>query len=102
MRISDWSSDVCSSDLCVVLGRWFPLPETEDMNLDLKGFHEPATAVPVRGRTGPVVVTIEYRIADEDTYAFLSALAVRSPVRRRNGARRGRRGERRLGQVCGS
>src|SRR3546814_20212251 len=56
---------------CVVLGRWFPLPETEDMNLDLKGFHEPDTAVPVRGRTGPVVVTFESRIAERDTYPFL-------------------------------
>src|SRR3546814_12732525 len=87
MRISDWSSDVCSSDLCVVLGRWFPLPETEDMNLDLKGFHEPDTAVPVRGRTGPVVVTIDYRIAEEDTYAFLSAMAERRQVIRRHGHR---------------
>src|SRR3546814_14157564 len=53
---------------CVVLGRWFPLPETEDMNLDLKGFHEPDTAVPVRGRPGPVVVTIsteERRVGKE-------------------------------------
>src|SRR3546814_18424496 len=58
------------------------------MNLDLKGFHEPDTAVTVRGRTGPVVVTIEYRIAEEDTYAFLSAMAERRQVRRRNGARR--------------
>src|SRR3546814_12527213 len=69
MRISDLSSDVCSSDL-------------------LKGFHEPDTAFTVRGRTGPVVVTIEYRIAEEDTYAFLSAMAERRQVRRRNGAHR--------------
>src|SRR3546814_18620614 len=58
------------------------------MNLDLKGFHEPDASVPVRSRTGPVVVTIEYRIAEEDTYAFLSAMAERRQVRRRNGARR--------------
>ena len=73
---------------CVALGRWFRLPETEDMNLDLLDFSEPATMVPVRGRMGPVVVTIEYRIAEEDVYAFLGAMAERRVVRRRNGARR--------------
>lgn len=73
---------------CVLLGRWFRLPETEDMNLDLLRFSEPATAVPVRGRTGPVVVTIEYRIAEEDTFAFLGEMAERRAIRRRNGARR--------------
>ena len=73
---------------CILLGHWFRLAETEDMNLDLKGFREPETAVPVRGRTGPVVVTIEYRIAKADTYAFLSVMAERRLIRRRNGARR--------------
>ena len=58
------------------------------MNLDLLDFSEPATMVPVRGRMGPVVVTIEYRIAQEDIYAFLGAMAERRVVRRRNGARR--------------
>lgn len=72
---------------CVLLGRWFPLPETEEMNLDPRGFREPATAVPVQGRTGPVVVTIEYRIAEETVLTFLSVMAERRQVRRRNGAR---------------
>lgn len=72
---------------CVVLGRWFPLPETEEMNLDLAEFSEPDVAVPVTGRTGPVVITIEYRIAESDVFAFLGAMAKRRRVRRRNGAR---------------
>lgn len=73
---------------CIILGRWFPLAETEAMNLDLEGFQEPATLVPVRGRSGPVIVTVEYRIAPEDTFAFLGVMAERRQVRRRNGARR--------------
>lgn len=73
---------------CLVLGFRLPLPETEDMRLDLRGFREPKTAVPVQGRTGPIVITIEYRIAPEDTYAFLGAMAERRQVRLRNGARR--------------
>jgi MFS family permease len=73
---------------CVALGCWFRLPETDDMNLDLLGFREPPTVVPVRGRTGPVVITIEYRIAEVDRYAFLGAMADRRRIRLRNGARR--------------
>ena len=73
---------------CVLLGRWFHLPETEEMNLDPHGFSEPETLVPIRGRAGPIVITIEYRIAQEDIYAFLGAMAERRMIRRRNGARR--------------
>lgn len=73
---------------CIALGFWFHLPETEEMNLDVKDFPEPATRVPVQARTGPVVVTIEYRIADEDVLVFLAAMAERRTIRRRNGARR--------------
>ena len=73
---------------CVLLGRWFRLPETEEMNLDLLRFQEPDTAAPVRGNTGPVVVTIEYRISFDDTFAFLGAMAERRQIRLRNGARR--------------
>ena len=73
---------------CIVLGRWFRLPETEEMDLDLIRFREPNTVVPVQGRSGPVVVTIEYRIADEDVVEFLCVMAERRQIRRRNGARR--------------
>jgi MFS family permease len=73
---------------CILLGRWFRLPETEDMNLDPMGFREPGTAVPVQGRTGPVVITIEYRIAPADIPAFFEVMAERRRIRRRNGARR--------------
>jgi quinol monooxygenase YgiN len=58
------------------------------LNLDLLRFREPDTVVPVQGRTGPVVVTIEYRIAEEEVTEFLAAMAERRQIRRRNGARR--------------
>ncbi|MGY6519367.1 MAG: MFS transporter [Lysobacteraceae bacterium] len=72
----------------VLLGRWFAVPDTEDIQLDLRRFSEPETDVPVQGRTGPIVVTIEYRIAPKDTYEFLGAMAERRQAQRRNGARR--------------
>lgn len=72
----------------VALGRWFSLLDTEDMNVDLREFREPDTAVPLQGRSGPVVITIEYRIAEKDVVTFLAAMAERKRIRRRNGARR--------------
>lgn len=44
--------------------------------------------MPVQGRTGPVIITIEYRIAERDIVAFLCVMAERKVIRRRNGARR--------------
>jgi hypothetical protein len=74
--------------LNAVLGRWLPLSQTEHLNLDpLRSWREPETAVPVDSRTGPVVITIEYRIREEDVLEFLTIMAERQRIRRRDGAR---------------
>jgi MFS family permease len=73
--------------LCAVLGRWLPLAQAEELNLDpLRRWKEPTTAVPVEPRTGPVVITIEYVIREEDIVEFLVAMAERRRIRRRDGA----------------
>jgi MFS family permease len=73
---------------CAALGRWLPLTQTEDLNLDLlRVWKEPVTALPIEPRTGPVVVTIEYRIHQEDLPQFLAAISERRRIRRRDGAR---------------
>jgi MFS family permease len=73
---------------CAALGRWLPLAQTEEVNLDLlRHWKEPSTVVPVQPRTGPVVVTIEYVIAEADIVAFLAAMHERRRIRRRDGAR---------------
>jgi MFS family permease len=73
--------------ICVLLGRWLPLNETAELNLDpLRAWQEPATAVPVEPRTGPVVITIEYLIREEDVLEFLAVMAERRRIRRRDGA----------------
>jgi hypothetical protein len=41
----------------------------------------------VEHRTGPVVVTIEYRIHESDAMQFLRAMSERRRIRRRDGAR---------------
>lgn len=74
--------------VCAALGRWLPLVQTEELNLDLlRLWKEPSTVVPVEPRTGPVVITIEYVILQTDILEFLGAMTERRRMRRRDGAR---------------
>lgn len=74
--------------LSAALGLKLPLPQIATLDLDPTGkWQEPQTAVPVEPRSGPVVVTIEYRIAREDIPAFLATMSERRRIRRRDGAR---------------
>lgn len=67
--------------------RW-PLPQVEALNLDpLSRWTEPNVAVPVQPRSGPIVITIEYRIASSDIPAFLTEMGERRRIRIRDGAR---------------
>ena len=73
---------------CIALGIVFVLPQTEDLKLNLlKRWKEPETALPIEQRSGPVVVTIEYRIDENDVLDFLTAMSDRKRIRRRDGAR---------------
>lgn len=70
-----------------LIGLIRPLPQTGDDNLDLQdSWREPDTAVPVEPRSGPVVVTIEYRISAGSIVPFLTAMSERRRIRRRDGA----------------
>jgi MFS family permease len=74
--------------VCAVIGWWLPLAQTEHLDLDPLGkWQEPVTAVQIEARTGPVVITIEYTIAEQDIVEFLSAMSERRRIRRRDGAR---------------
>lgn len=73
----------------LALGWYFALPQTADLNLDpLTRWKEPDIALEIQSRSGPVVVTVEYRIREEDVLEFLSAMAGRRRIRLRDGARR--------------
>lgn len=70
------------------LGLRFPLPELKTVNLDpLNRWKEPSVAVDIRPHSGPVVITIEYVIREDDLVEFLSIMAERKRIRRRDGAR---------------
>lgn len=73
--------------ICGLYGRWQPLSQVADLNLDpFRSFKAPATEVPVEARTGPVVVTIEYQIREDDILEFLRVMSERRRIRRRDGA----------------
>ena len=72
-----------------VLGLVLPLPKSGDDDLEPLGqFREPRTAVPIQSRSGPIVVTIEHRVAERDVPAFVQAMSERRRISRRDGARR--------------
>jgi MFS family permease len=70
------------------LGLRSPLPPLTALNLDpLSRWREPQIAIDIEPRSGPIIVTVEYMIRDEDVFAFLGAMSERRRIRRRDGAR---------------
>src|SRR5690606_9226831 len=61
---------------CAALGLYLGLPQAEALNLNPLGrWQEPEIAMEIEPRSGPVVITIEYRIREEDIMTFLAAMA---------------------------
>ena len=70
------------------VGFWAVLPEFGKADLDpLDRFREPALQLDLRGRSGPVMVMIDYRIHPQDIPEFLEVMTERRRIRRRDGAR---------------
>ena len=70
------------------IGFWIKLPEHAALNLDpLNRWREPNLALDLKPRSGPIVISIEYVIREEDLHDFLDAMAERRRIRRRDGAR---------------
>jgi len=74
----------------VLLGRKLPLRQPEGLNLDPSRTwsSEHRAQLDRLIDTGPVVVTVEYRIAVEDAEAFRLAMRELRRIRRRDGAKR--------------
>lgn len=74
--------------LSIVAGVRFAVPTIGQLDLDPRdGWQEPSTKIPVEPRSGPIVVTIEHRIAEPDIGRFLTVMSERRRIRRRDGAR---------------
>jgi hypothetical protein len=81
---------IASAALMIVgaaIGLRLPLPEFQSLNLDpLNRFSEPLLKLDLKPRSGPIVVMIDYDIADADVPDFLTAMAERRRIRIRDGA----------------
>lgn len=63
------------------------LPDFTDLNLDpLNRFQEPPLRLDMRQRSGPIMILVDYEIAQADVPAFLAAMTLRRRIRIRNGA----------------
>jgi len=70
-----------------LIGLRLPLPEFHGLNLDpLNRFKEPTLRFDLTYRSGPVMVMVDYEIAQEDIPEFLAAMSRRRRVRIRDGA----------------
>lgn len=69
-------------------GRWFGLGEFTALDLDpANTFREPELRLDLQARSGPIVILIDYLIAEEDVDRFLEVINRRRRVRIRDGAR---------------
>jgi hypothetical protein len=74
--------------VCLAIGFRFPLPAAQKLDLEPLGrWREPTLALPIEGRSGPVVTTIEYHMDERRLPEFLRLMVERRRVRRRDGAR---------------
>jgi MFS family permease len=70
-----------------LLGLVADLPDLTDLNLDpLNRFQEPPLRLDMRQRSGPIMILVDYEIAQADVPAFLAAMTLRRRIRIRNGA----------------
>ncbi|WEX77608.1 MFS transporter [Sinorhizobium numidicum] len=71
----------------IAIGVRFALPEFTSLNLDpLNRFNEPLLELDLKPRSGPIVVMIDYEIAEPDIPEFLTTMAERRRIRIRDGA----------------
>lgn len=64
-----------------------PLPDFTDLNLSpLNTFNEPALRLDLKQRSGPIMIMVDYSIAQEDVTEFLAAMSARRRIRIRDGA----------------
>lgn len=73
---------------CGVVGLRLPLAQFNSRDLNpLNAFNEPVLKLDLRPRSGPIMIMVDYRIAQEDIGQFLALMADRRRMRIRDGAR---------------
>ncbi|RQP05436.1 MAG: MFS transporter [Paracoccus sp. BP8] len=71
-----------------LIGRLSRMPEFSDADLEpANRFREPALRLELKARSGPILVMIDWRIAEKDVDDFLALMVERRRIRRRDGGR---------------
>ncbi len=74
--------------LGAVVGLRYVLPEFSKLSLDPDDrFSEPTLKLDLRSRSGPIMVMVDYEIAQQDIGTFLALMSQRRRIRLRDGAR---------------
>lgn len=69
-----------------LLGLWLPMPRIGVRGEEAEMLEDPKVRLPLTERSGPVVVEIEYRVAQENARAFHNVMQEVQLFRQRNGA----------------
>ena len=70
-----------------MIGFFLPLPDFGQLNLNpLNRFTEPPLRLDLTQRSGPIMIMVDYEIAQEDVQAFLGLMTLRRRIRIRDGA----------------
>jgi predicted MFS family arabinose efflux permease len=69
-----------------LLGLWLGMPRVGARNEDAEVLEDPEVRLSLTGRSGPLVVEIEYRVAQDDARAFHNVMQDVQLSRQRNGA----------------
>ena len=72
--------------LTALVGRWLRLPESDDTGREPAELGVPETALALTGRSGPIVIEVEYCVDPDKARAFYIAMQDVQLVRHRNGA----------------
>lgn len=73
--------------LGALAGIMVPLPDSTELNLiPLNTFTEPSLRLDLKQRSGPIMIMVDYEIAQEDVPEFLAAMNARRRIRIRDGA----------------
>lgn len=69
-----------------LIGRWLPMPRVGARGEEAALVGDPEVRLALTGRSGPLVVEIEYRVAQENARAFHNVMQDVQLSRQRNGA----------------
>lgn len=72
--------------LSPLLGLWLPMPRINARGEETAMLEDPKARLALTGRSGPVVVEIEYRVGQKNTRAFHNLMQEVQLFRQRNGA----------------